>query len=104
VARGRAPDAPREEIRFDSATGNVLHDPNRAVAGDEQVIFRAGNQAKAQRVCFFPSVKTDGSVDTTLLNIWIEVNDNQTARRQDAAGSLTNLTTQRSFTVKMRNA
>jgi hypothetical protein len=103
VARGRAPDYPREEIYFDAAAGTVVHRPDLSTGGNEITLFRGNSEAVLRQVCFFPSLKADGAPDFTLVNIWLEFDDCEAAGRIDEHGARRSTTLQRTFTIKMRN-
>jgi prepilin-type N-terminal cleavage/methylation domain-containing protein len=99
VARGPAPDHPREELRFESAGGRAVHDPNRAVAGNEVTLGQSTAGAVVRRVSFWPSLKKDGTPDNSLINVSITADDNGSSGRPlpNAANVW------RTFTVRMRN-
>lgn len=99
MARGPAPDFPREELRFDTSTGQAIYDPNRSLNGNEVVIGDSTPRAVIRRVCFWPSLKKDGTPDNSLINVAIVADDNGTSGRP-----LPNpANVWRTFTVRMRN-
>lgn len=103
VARGSAPEFPREAVFFDANTRRVIHDPNLAMSGDEQVLMESRPGSYVLRdVYFLPSIKSDSTPDPSLLNIVIELDDDGFSA--SARPGSTNVTTLlRTFTVKMRN-
>jgi hypothetical protein len=102
VAKGQAPDYPREEIAFISTENSVLYDPDRAVPGDETFFFKTNAVVSVRKLFFYPSLKSGGVPDSSTLNIWLEMDDCGSSGRQLGAGFKTN-TVLRTFTVKMRN-
>ena len=101
VARGPTPDFPREEIRFDALNQRAVYDPNRAVTNNEQVLLESRPSAYVLRnLCFFPSLKEDGTPDNSLVNVIIEVDDNGSSRRHTVVNPAH---IERTFAVKMRN-
>ncbi len=103
VARGKVPDFPREEIRFNPQAGTVIHDPDRSVSGNEVTLFHPAPGTVLRNLLFTPSIDSDGSPDHSLINIWMELDDDSWAGRRAASGATTNTVIQRFFTVKMRN-
>jgi hypothetical protein len=102
VARGPAPAFPREEIYFDVSGRRAMYDPDRAVSGNEQVLLATNPSSFVLRnVCFFPSLKADGTPENSLVNVVIELDDNGSSGRN--AGGSNPARVQRSFAVKMRN-
>lgn len=102
VARGPAPVFPREEIYFDAAMRRTVHDPDRAVGGNDEILLATNPSSFVLRnVCFFPSLKQDGTTDNSLVNVLIELDDNGSSGRK--AGGSNPARVQRSFAVKMRN-
>jgi len=106
MARGQTPTYPREEIIYDAATGKVTHDPDRSVSGNELVLFAPSGKASMmvlRNMYFYSSFKLDGSPDSSVLNVFVEFDDNTFAGRKDASGSLKKTRILRTFSVKMRN-
>ncbi len=102
VAKGQAPDYPREEIAFNSTQKNVLYDPDRAVPGDITYYFKTNAVVAVRKLFFYPSLKSGGVPDSSTLNIWLEMDDCGSSGRRLGNGFKTN-TILRTFTVKMRN-
>ena len=103
VARGTAPDFPREELRWDRSTGAAIHDPDRAQSGNERVVFDSNVSVVLRHLVFSPSIKPDGSPDASLIHVWMEMDDNAWGNRRTATGVATNTVVQRFFSIKMRN-
>jgi len=103
VARGQAPAFAREEIYYDPAQSKLVHDPNRAVAGDEIVLCQLNNFAALRDLYFYPSLKTGNLPDSTAINVVMKFDDNGYSTRKDAVGQIKKMTVNRSFTVKFRN-
>jgi Tfp pilus assembly protein PilE len=106
MARGQTPTYPREELIYDVAAGKVTHDPDRSVSGNELALFAPTGKASMmvlRNLYFFSSVKLDGSPDSSVLNVFMEFDDNSFAGRKDASGSLKKTRVLRTFSVKMRN-
>jgi hypothetical protein len=103
VARGPWPTYPREEIRFDNANNCAIHLPNVSAATNQQVLLQANSSAYVLRnLCFFPALKADGTADSSLVNVVIELDDNGSSRRQCTNSNPARV--QRTFSVKMRNS
>lgn len=102
VAKGEAPDYPREEIAFKTTDNSVLYDPNRAVAGDETYLFKTNAVVAVRKLFFYPSLKSGGVPDSSTLNIWLEMDDCGSSGRRLGSAFKTN-TIVRTFAVKMRN-
>jgi prepilin-type N-terminal cleavage/methylation domain-containing protein len=105
MAHGPVPDYPREDIRFDPQAGTLTYDPNLTITGNERVFLQSRTNAFMLRnVCFFPSLKPDGSLDNSLVNVVIELDDNRSSRRPGLLSSPSYpARVQRTFAVKMRN-
>jgi len=103
IAEGAAPDFPRQEIRFDSTQRTVIYDTNRNTSGNEEVIFTSRTNAVLRNLLFTPTLKADGSPDTSLVNLWIEIDDSGWGSRRTTTGVATNTVVQRFFSIKMRN-
>jgi type II secretory pathway pseudopilin PulG len=102
VAKGQAPDYPREEIAFRTTDNSVVYDPNRAVVGDEICFFKTNAVVAIRKLFFYPSLKSGGVPDSSTLNIWLEMDDCGASGRRMGDAFKTN-TIVRTFTVKMRN-
>jgi len=99
IARGPAPDHPREELRFEAATGRVVYDPNRSLAGNEVILGQSSPREVLRRVSFWPSLKKDGTPDNALVNVAIVADDNGSSGRPLPNSA----NVWRSFSVRMRN-
>jgi hypothetical protein len=102
VARGIAPDFPREELGWNQSAGVVTHRPDRSQSG-ERILFQPAPSVVLRNLVFSPSIKTDGAPDPSLINVWMELDDDSWAGRQTAAGAAADTVVQRFFSVKMRN-
>lgn len=102
MARGPAPTYPRESLTY-TTNYALIYDPNRNTTGGEQTLFTNKTGAVLRKLYFFPSLKPGGIPDSTVLNIWLEMDDDGLARRRGPGGGMTNWTVSRSFTVTMRN-
>jgi hypothetical protein len=103
VARGEAPDYPREEICFNPTNHTVIHDPNRSASGDEVVLFTPSPTVVVRDLYFYPSLKVGGLIDSTTLNVVLEVDDDGYTSRKDATGNVVRTAIHRYFSVKMRS-
>jgi hypothetical protein len=103
VAKGGAPDYPREEVYFNTNTHSLIYDPNRATSGNEETLFAPDADVTLRRLYFFPSLKTDGTTDSTILNVVMEVDDDGYAQRKNSSGVIKNTSISRYFSVKLRN-
>jgi len=102
-AKGKAPDWPREEVRFNPATLTVTHDPDIGQGGDEIVLFSSTQTVKLRQLYFFISMKPGGIPDGATLNVIIELDDDGFAGRRNPDGSIKPTSVLRTFTVRMRN-
>jgi prepilin-type N-terminal cleavage/methylation domain-containing protein len=100
MARGPAPDYPREEISFNSDNGRVLYKPNREATTGQVVLMQNSRNVCLRMLCFSPSLKADGTPDNALVNVFFKMDDQGFSRRpanQNPASIC------RSFSVRMRN-
>jgi len=102
VGRGPAPDFPRAELRFDPQAGRVWFREDRLKPQTETTLFenRPGRVVLRQLV-FAPSIKSDGSTDSSLIRVFLEMDDDGFGRRAPEVNSARVF---KSFVVKMRNA
>ena len=101
VARGPAPDFCREELWFDPDTKMVAYRTNRTQTASEQVIMRSRtNVVVLRNLCFFPSLKSDGTLDNSLVNVVFDLDEDGASGRH---ANTTPARIQRTFAVKMRN-
>jgi type II secretory pathway pseudopilin PulG len=103
VARGPAPDYPRQQISFSSATGKVLYNSNLASTNAATFLVKTNSCAMVRLLSFSPSLKTDGTPDNALVNVLIKMDDNSSSRRFGSSRSNNPAIVWRSFAVKMRN-
>ena len=103
VARGRAPDFPREQIYFDPVSRALVHDPNRQVTGDEVHLCDSDHLATLEDFYFYPSLKAGGMLDGSMLNVWMEFDDQGSSGRSNPDGSRKCSTVVRTFSVRFRN-
>ena len=103
LARGVAPDYPREEIYFDPVTQKLIHDPNRDVANNDIPLAESDALAAITDVYFYPSMKHGGIPDGSTLNVWMEFNDQGSAGRSNPDGTRKHTTVVRTFAVCFRN-
>ncbi len=96
----RGPDYPREEISFNPTDGRVLYKPNRGTTAGQIMLMQNGGNVALRILCFSPSLKTDGTPDNALVNVFFKMDDQGFSRRpadQNPASIC------RSFSVRMRN-
>jgi hypothetical protein len=103
VAKGKAPDFPREQIYYSPASRALIHDPDRNVAGDESHIYDSDGLATIKDFYFYPSMKPGGILDGSTLNVWLEFDDQGSAGRSNPDGSRKYTTVVRTFAVRFRN-
>jgi prepilin-type N-terminal cleavage/methylation domain-containing protein len=103
VARGPAPDYPRQRISFDPGTGSVLHKSNVASTNAPAILVQTNSRVVVRGLTFSPSLKADGTPDNALVNVLIKMDDNGSAGRYGASRSNNPANVWRSFAVKMRN-
>ncbi len=103
VAAGPAPDYPRVELKFNPTTGKVTYNPDCSNAGNAQILFQNNSEAVVRRLYFWPSFRADGRQDNTLVNVLIDIDDNNSSRRNLASSDQNPSSIERSFSVKMRN-
>lgn len=100
VARGPAPGFPREEIRFDTNSAAALYFPNRLLTNNTVLLqSRAGSYA-LRDLYFYPSFEEDGTLDSSLIYVVFDIDDDGYSRTPGAANFAK---VQRTFAVKMRN-
>lgn len=99
VARGPAPDNPRQEITFDTSRGRVIYNPNRSSTNPAVVLIQTNGHRALRLLAFSPSVKPDGRTDNALVNVVLKIDDNGSSGRNSANPA----NVQRTFAVRMRN-
>jgi hypothetical protein len=103
VARGRTPDYPREEIRFDPSGHALIYDPNRNRTGDDVRLFSSTAECTLRQFFFYPALKLGGVPDNACLNVWVEMDDNGWSSRLRPHGTTKTNRAVRTFAVRMRN-
>lgn len=103
VAEGQAPVFPREELYFNPTSLRLIHDPNRAVGGDEVVLCKPAAFSTLRDLYFYPSLKTGNLTDSTAVNVVMKLDDDGYSMRKDSSGSIKRMSVNRYFTVKFRN-
>ena len=100
-ARGPAPDYPREQITFNSGTGQVLYYVNRTMLANPLVLHQNRTNVTLRQLGFSPSIKPDGTTNCALINVIINMDDNGSAGRR---GSGNPASVWRTFSIEMRNS
>ena len=103
VARGQSPAFPREEVYFDPAKFQLIHDPNRKISGNEFSLCKSNTMTILRDVYFHPSLKVGNMPDSTTLNVVMKFDDNGYPMRRDSQGRIRKMCVNRYFTVKLRN-
>lgn len=103
VARGPAPDYPRQQISFNPGTGRVLYKSNLSSTNAAAILVQTNSRAVVRVLSFTPSLKTDGTPDNALVNVLIKMDDNGSSGRFGSSRSNNPANVWRSFAVKMRN-
>jgi hypothetical protein len=103
VSQGPPPDYTPEAIVFQPGAGQVVHYPNFANTNNPDLLLATNSSLALRRVDFLPSLKPDGTPDTSLINVTIDVDDNGYSQRQLYNASTNPATLWRTFSVKMRN-
>lgn len=103
MAKGEAPDFPREEVWFDPNALTLYHDPDRNTSGNTLTMFGTNNLAVIRNLYFYPSMKASANPDSTTVNMILEVDDNGNAGELDEAGNPSRVSIFRYFTIKLRN-
>jgi hypothetical protein len=103
VAEGQAPVFPREELYFNPTSLQLIHDPNRAVGGDDVVLCKANAFSTLRDLYFYPSLKTGNLTDSTAVNVVMKLDDDGYSMRKDSSGGIKKMSVNRYFTVKFRN-
>ena len=103
IARGEAPDNPREDVYFNTNALTLTYDPNRSVAGDEITLCKPDTVVTLRKLYFSPTMKTDDSTDGSTMNVTMEFDDGGYSARKNSSGYVTTTGIQRCFTVKLRN-
>lgn len=102
-ARGPSSEFPREELFFNSATGVLLHDPNRNLDADQVTLFSPDKFTALREVYFYPSLKVGNMIDNTTINVVMKFDDDGYSMRKETSGEIKKMTVNRYFTVKFRN-
>ena len=100
LARGPAPDYPREQITFDPAAGKVRYYPNRSTTNIFKTLIDSQPGVAVREVCFSPALKMDGTIDNALINVLIKLDDNGSSGRPASPNASS---IWRTFAVQMRN-
>jgi hypothetical protein len=104
VAQGPYPDYEREQISFNAGTGAVTQDSNLSSGTNALLnLAQLNTHAVVRALRFSPSLKNDGTVDNSLVNIFIEMDDNGYSMRSGSSHSDNPAYVWRTFSVKMRN-
>lgn len=89
-----------EQIRFDSTTGRVVYIPDMS-APTNQVLWMTNSPSVALRqLCFTPSYNPDGSLNSSLVNVRFQMDDNGCSRHSPT-NNPANI--YRSFAIQMRS-
>jgi len=99
VARGPAPDNPRQEINFDQTRGQATYNPNRAGTNPPVMLIQTNAHQALRLLAFAPSIKPDGRTDNALINVLLKIDDNGSSEKNTAH----RVSVYRTFAVKMRN-
>ncbi len=86
MGRGPVPAFPREELSYDPTTFTLVYEPNRAVPGNKTTLFKPKDMVVLRGMYFFAAMKNDGSPDNSLLNVWMEFDDDGHAGRKVPGG------------------
>lgn len=102
-----ADNAPNQELRFDPTTRQLIYDPDRSVANNEQRLdgaVGASNLTRLEYVWFASGILPTGSLDNSLILVQLEVNDQGLARRsfRDPTKRSNWIIATRSFAVNLR--
>ncbi len=97
-ARG-GPPAPREVLKYDAANDKLFHDPDRSVANNETDLFVDRPWIRLTDCYFAPTLRPDGAVDRTAMEVFLAFDDNGASGRGNS-----DLTEYRySFVIRYRN-
>jgi len=99
VARGPAPDNPRQQISFDASQGKVTYNPTWGGTNSPVVLIQTNSHQALRLLAFSPSIKPDGRTDNALVNVILKLDDNGSSGR----GTANPANVCRTFAVRMRN-
>jgi len=89
-----------EQIQFDSSSGRVVYTPNVSNPAN-QVVWMSNSSAVALReLCFSPSFNADGSLNSSLVNVRFQMDDNGYSGQNPTNNPAS---IYRSFSIQMRS-
>lgn len=89
-----------EQIRFDAASGHVVYTPDVSNP-TKQIVWMSDNPTVALRkLCFSSSFKPDGSLNSSLVNVRFQMDDNGYSRHNPINNPAS---IYRSFSIQMRS-
>ncbi|HAM70922.1 MAG TPA: hypothetical protein DCM86_04685 [Verrucomicrobiales bacterium] len=93
---------PQQRLYFDTAQSAIIYDPNIALGGDEQTLWKSETNSVVLRDFYFtllmqPGYKPDG----TLVSVAMQLDDDMASRRRSGTVYVPN-TLYREFTVRLR--
>jgi type II secretory pathway pseudopilin PulG len=87
-------------INYNAATGQVTYTPNIAAPSIQTQWMTNGACAVLTELCFSTSLNLDGSQDSSLVNVLLQMNDNGFSRQNPTNNTAA---IYRNFSVQMRN-
>lgn len=87
-------------IHFNSATGQVMFTPNMANPTNPVIWITNSPTLAVRKLCFSPSLNADGSLNSSLVNVRLQLDDNG-ASMQNPTNNPASI--YRSFSVQMRS-
>ena len=103
VALGDSTEYPRESYYYDPDDEILYHDPDVTVSGDEEIVFESDDSARLSNVYFYPGLKTGGALNSSIINVWMELNDNYSSGREDSYNEPVLYEVTRSFAIYLIN-
>jgi hypothetical protein len=102
LAEGKLVQQPKEEFFYEAGEHKLTHLLDRDDSGSAEVMFESTDNLILREMYFYPSLNHVNVPDFTLLNVYFEMDDNESGGKY-VDGELVKIKTVRFFTVKMRN-
>lgn len=103
VAKGSSDVYPREAYYYDSDDEIFYYDPDVSTSNNEAIIFESNDSVRLNNIYFYPGLKTGSALNSAIVNVWFEMNDNYESGREDTYGESVLTEVTRSFTINLIN-